>query len=277
MSATEQPLQWAELGATAVLAKSIRAQRSGGLSGFRSRGLTRLARFVLDECLPPVIRDSRLLMGLVSKLYCGPTFRHFDMDFKRWAVTAKDSEISERYRNAPGCGALRVRDTDLTPEEIAWILTRLEGESVLEIGAGEGVLAALVARAGHRVTATEITPEALAGIRGRAAHCDVEVETRSANAERLPFADDSFDTVVAAHTLEHVRRFERAVSEMARVARRRVIIVVPKQRYYRYTVDYHLHFFPEPEQLILRADLPDCECEVVTGDLCYVAMLHGAR
>ena len=25
---------------------------------------------------------------------------------------------------------------------------------------------------------------------------------------------------------------------------RRVIVVVPRQRYYRYTVDYHLHFFP---------------------------------
>lgn len=35
----------------------------------------------------------------------------------------------------------------------------------------------------------------------------------------------------------------RAAAELRRVASR-VIAVVPCQRYYRYTVDYHLHFFP---------------------------------
>ncbi len=44
-------------------------------------------------------------------------------------------------------------------------------------------------------------------------------------------------------------------------------------RYYRYTIDYHLHFFPEPEQLILRMKLPRYCCEKVTGDLCYYADL----
>jgi hypothetical protein len=58
---------------------------------------------------------------------------------------------------------------------------------------------------------------------------------------------------------------------MIRVARKRILVIVPCQRYYRYTVDYHLHFFPEPEQLVLRIGLPNASCEKVTGDLCYSA------
>ena len=69
----------------------------------------------------------------------------------------------------------------------------------------------------------------------------------------------------------HVRHFEKAVAELVRVTRRRLLVVVPCQRYYRYTIDYHLHFFPEPEQLILRMGLPRYHCLEVGGDLCYQA------
>ena len=66
---------------------------------------------------------------------------------------------------------------------------------------------------------------------------------RRVSIEQLPFGDRAFDTVVCVHTLEHVPDLWRAARELRRVARR-LIVVVPRQRYYRYTVDYHLHFFP---------------------------------
>jgi ubiquinone/menaquinone biosynthesis C-methylase UbiE len=76
----------------------------------------------------------------------------------------------------------------------------------------------------------------------------------------LPFGDRAFDTVVCAHTLEHIPDLFRAAAELRRVAHR-VIVVVPRQRYYRYTVDYHLHFFPSAAPLVHlfggRADLVD--------------------
>src|SRR5262249_62146061 len=65
----------------------------------------------------------------------------------------------------------------------------------------------------------------------------------------LPFADASFATVVCAHTLEHIPRVWAAAAELRRVAARRVLVVVPRQRYYRYTIDYHLHFFPSAAPL----------------------------
>jgi hypothetical protein len=54
--------------------------------------------------------------------------------------------------------------------------------------------------------------------------------------------------VVCAHTLEHVPDVWAAARELRRVADR-VLVVVPRQRYYRYTVDYHLHFFPSAAPL----------------------------
>ena len=63
------------------------------------------------------------------------------------------------------------------------------------------------------------------------------------------------------------------MAELRRVTRRRLLIVVPCQRYYRYTIDYHLHFFPEPQQFILRMGLPNYHCEKIDGDLCYWADL----
>ena len=64
------------------------------------------------------------------------------------------------------------------------------------------------------------------------------------NMENIPFADNSFDTVVSTHSLEHAADIERAVRELRRVAREKQIIVVPGQREYKYTFDLHLHFFP---------------------------------
>ena len=60
----------------------------------------------------------------------------------------------------------------------------------------------------------------------------------------LPFPDGSFDTVICAHVLEHVRDFDRALAELLRTARERVVIVLPRQREYRYTADLHIRYFP---------------------------------
>lgn len=46
--------------------------------------------------------------------------------------------------------------------------------------------------------------------------------------ENLPFRELSFDTVVCFHTLEHTMSLERAVSELKRVALKRLLIIVPK-------------------------------------------------
>ena len=59
------------------------------------------------------------------------------------------------------------------------------------------------------------------------------LEFRAMSAERLEFADDEFDLVAATEVLEHVAEPERVLAEMARVARRSLLVSVPREPLWR--------------------------------------------
>lgn len=70
------------------------------------------------------------------------------------------------------------------------------------------------------------------------------VHYQEATLTKLPFKNNYFDTVICTHALEHIKDYHCALEELRRVCRKRLIIVVPKQREYKYTFDLHLNFFP---------------------------------
>jgi ubiquinone/menaquinone biosynthesis C-methylase UbiE len=108
-------------------------------------------------------------------------------------------------------------------------------------------------------------------IRELAASRGVAVAVVGSRLERLPFADKSFDNVVCAHVLEHVRELHRSIQELLRVARKRALIIVPRERYYRFTPNYHLHFFGGEEQLALAVGLKRYHAEIRCRCICYWA------
>ena len=241
------------------------------LKSLKSRRVSNLVRHVMDEWLPPAIREFRPLSKTLALAFHGPGF---DLDFKRKAFAMTDEEFAAAYVRLPSGRKKAYRLTDMTDRQIEWILEHTVGPDVLEVGCGYGVLAERLAALGDlRVTATDLSVENIEVVRRRVESAGLPIGLEVADAERLPFPDKSFSSTVTAHTLEHVRDFERAVQELVRVTRRRILVIVPCQRYYRYTIDYHLHFFPEPEQLVLRMKLSPSHCEKVTGDLCYYADL----
>jgi len=67
--------------------------------------------------------------------------------------------------------------------------------------------------------------------------------------KRLPFPDRSFDTVVCGHTLEHLRHPGEAFSELKRVCRGALIVLIPlqgeDQRWKK--TNTHLQFWPTIE------------------------------
>jgi ubiquinone/menaquinone biosynthesis C-methylase UbiE len=204
----------------------------------RDRRVTSVVRRVLDDFLPPVIREWRPLNRWMATQFHG---RNFDLDFKQRAFAMSPREFAEAYA-ALEAGGARYRDTDTTPGQLAAICEAAHGR-VLEVGSGNGVVAAALVAAGRDVTALEVTLGSAAETRRRA-HCTVALASLPA----LPFGDAAFETVVCAHTLEHVPDLYAAVRELRRVAKK-IIVVVPRQRYYKYTVDYHLHFFPSAAPL----------------------------
>ena len=91
----------------------------------------------------------------------------------------------------------------------------------LEIGAGTGYFTLNLLRAGivRGAVATDISPGMLDALQANAAGAGVEVETVVADAERLPFADESFDLVLGHAVLHHIPDLGQAFSEFARVLR----------------------------------------------------------
>jgi SAM-dependent methyltransferase len=92
-------------------------------------------------------------------------------------------------------------------------------ERSLEIGAGTGYFTLNLMRAGliARATCTDISPGMLATLSANAERLGLEVETVSADAERLPFEGNSFDLVLGHAVLHHIPDLARAFEEFARV------------------------------------------------------------
>jgi len=167
-------------------------------------------------------------------------------EVQRSADSALDPETEETvdqirdYWDARTLGVQYVKDDSLergTPEYFAhirpwmnpykfpWIMERIEAEAqrlqgahLLEVGCGMGFDSVEFLKRGVRVTATDLTPSAVATTRR---HFEVEglvaEDVREANALDLPFPDGTFDAVWANGVLHATGDTDRAVQEVHRV------------------------------------------------------------
>jgi ubiquinone/menaquinone biosynthesis C-methylase UbiE len=89
----------------------------------------------------------------------------------------------------------------------------------LEIGAGTGYFTLNLLRAGliGQATCSDISPGMLETLADNARRLELEVRTEPADAERLPFADGSFDLVLGHAVLHHIPDLPRAFAEFERV------------------------------------------------------------
>jgi ubiquinone/menaquinone biosynthesis C-methylase UbiE len=94
------------------------------------------------------------------------------------------------------------------------------GARILDVGAGLGHLAVPLSARGFRVTAVEPAIRMLECLHERVRADRLSMTVNQAQAENLPFADDSFDAVLLADAL-HFIDSERASREMARVLGRK--------------------------------------------------------
>ena len=106
--------------------------------------------------------------------------------------------------------------------------------SVLDVGCGEGVLTERWAAriAPGRIVGVDLEDP---GLRAEwaARSGPANLQFRAMGAERLAFAQDEFELVTATEVLEHVPDAAAAVSEMARVARRWLLVSVPHEPLWR--------------------------------------------
>lgn len=94
------------------------------------------------------------------------------------------------------------------------------GGALLDVAGGTGFLSAALAGTFNRVVVADISSGMLAVAQRR------NLETVCAQAESLPFADATFDAVLCADALHHIKSQELALNEIARVLKPGGTIVI---------------------------------------------------
>ena len=102
-------------------------------------------------------------------------------------------------------------------QKVADACSITRGMSVLDVAAGDGNFALAAAARGGKVTASDYTPRMLELGRARSAAAGADIEWVEADAERLPFADDSYAVVASVFGAMFAPRPEVVAGELFRV------------------------------------------------------------
>ena len=136
--------------------------------------------------------------------------------------TSPDDELKARHRTmwASGDYASMVETflLPLGPRLVAACAIQ-PGQRVLDVAAGTGNAAIPAAQAGARVVASDLTPELLDAGRRRADAAGVDLDWVVADAEHLPFEDESFDVVMSSIGAMFAPHHQDAADELVRVCR----------------------------------------------------------
>ena len=93
------------------------------------------------------------------------------------------------------------------------------GDRLLDVAAGSGNVAVPAAVAGARVVASDLTPELFEAGRELAARAGVDVEWQEGDAEALPYADSTFETVTSCVGVMFAPHHQASADELVRVCR----------------------------------------------------------
>ena len=179
--------------------------------------------------------------------------REVSVEFGRLSVWRESSGLDDQQARehaarlelrAQAGSEIAVRD------EYVSLLGVAPGQRVLDVGCGSGAVTRTLARQvapSGQATGVDASPAVLKVARELAAAAGVGngVEFKQGDCRSLPFADASFDAVVAATTLSHVPDPARALAEMVRVTR-------PGGRVGVFDVDGDMCLFAHPDRELTR-------------------------
>jgi SAM-dependent methyltransferase len=138
-------------------------------------------------------------------------------------VQTADSELKTRHRAMWASGDYpKMVDTFLLPlgPRLVDACRIAPGARILDVAAGTGNAAIPAARRGASVVASDLTPELLEAGRHRPEAEGLDLEWVQADAENLPFEDESFDVVMSSIGVMFAPHHQEAADELVRVCRR---------------------------------------------------------
>lgn len=172
-----------------------------------------------------------------------PGYKDFNgTEFKKnvWDIT--DKEFYKAYDDV----FLKVGFFDYTLTNLENFKDWIYGD-FLEVGCASGKTLRAVRSLCDRCVGVDVSKYALETARKE---LPKSIELQWGDVEKtLPFADKIFHTVLIGHTLEHLRNPARAISEIKRVCKDSIIVIIPLQgedeRWKK--TNYHIQFWPTVE------------------------------
>ena len=110
---------------------------------------------------------------------------------------------------------------------LADFLGEVSGRHILDMATGTGRAALALAKRGALVTGVDASREMLSVAKARAADAGLAIDFAEGDAHALAFPDRAFDSVVCLRMLMHVPDWRKALSELCRVSRHRVVFDYP--------------------------------------------------
>lgn len=140
---------------------------------------------------------------------------------EQWTVDPCGPQVPD---HVPGCAEYFRRLLAGRREYASWMSDVLAyeqsaGMRVLDVGCGQGMDLAQYAIAGAIATGIDLTPRHVELARAHVAALGLDATVVLGDAERLPFADQSFDQVSSNGVLHHTPDIEAALREICRVLR----------------------------------------------------------
>lgn len=136
--------------------------------------------------------------------------------------TTADSELKARHAKMWALGDYpSMVETFLLPlgPHLVSACNIRPGTTVLDVAAGTGNASIPAAQAGAKVTASDLTPELLEAGRKRADAAGVALDWVVADAEHLPFEDESFDVVMSSIGCMFAPHHQDVADELVRVCK----------------------------------------------------------
>jgi ubiquinone/menaquinone biosynthesis C-methylase UbiE len=228
-----------------------------------NRILINKIRFILEEFIPPIIRDSLIFKYIVKYFYRSDKLHE---NLKENILNYTKKNYLEYYSAMPEING----KTDNSEDCIKDIIKQILPNNIIDVGCGRGYLLERLRKENHKykLFGTEIyLSRTLEEKKKKYNFNTIKIDILSIDKMKK-----MYDTVICTHVLEHILDIRAAYKKLKKICKQRLIIIVPKERPYKYTFNGHLHFFPYEWSLIntLRPDTKNFQIRNIKRDFIFI-------